>query len=282
MNSRTLPGPHEPDRVFSTAAGLAVAALAPGAHAAWQAYRISHRGERIRLLQKLCDEHTTVLLFPLGQPLQSSLGGVPAQLQALDNAHNGMSWCVPAQHPGLDGLLQAGSCEAVAQQDQIKLQFSLHSPLLVRAETSCVLQARLPDEIYRFQRRESYRVSSLERLAPTAHFRHPAMPDMQLALRLLDISLGGCALWQPADVPALQASTELAEVLIELDSLVRFKTRLVVQHVSPAGPASAGPSGARMGCAWMALAGPAERTLQRWIEQSQKRQRWLSLGSVEP
>lgn len=255
---------------------------------AWQAYRIDHRAERIRLLQKLCDERTPVQLYPLhaNPDLTPIQGAVPARLCSLDSSHNGLHWRLPAQHPGLDGLLQSGACEAVALQDRVKLQFTLRSPLLVRGDANCMLQASLPDEIYRFQRRDSFRVTPPERLAPTVRFRHPAMPEMQLALRLLDISLGGCALWQPADVPALQAGTELAEVLVELDSLSSFKTRLTLQHVSPqvraqirANPEdNPKPHGLRLGCAWLPLAGAAERTLQRWIDQSQKRQRLLAQG----
>ena len=37
-------------------------------------------------------------------------------------------------------------------------------------------------------------------------------PEMQLALRVLDVSIGGCALQVPRDVPALQPGAKLAGV----------------------------------------------------------------------
>jgi hypothetical protein len=37
-------------------------------------------------------------------------------------------------------------------------------------------------------------------------------------------------------------------------------------------------AGVRLGCEWQRLGGAAERTLQRWIDQAQKRRRMLSLG----
>ena len=58
--------------------------------------------------------------------------------------------------------------------------------------------------MFRFQRRNTFRVRTIERTSPTAPFRHPAIPDMALALRVLDVSIGGCALLLPANVPALQ------------------------------------------------------------------------------
>lgn len=256
---------------------------------AWSAYRISQRSERLRLLQKLLDERTPVHLQRSQNAHEQAHDGsdhnapaahtLAARLWSLDSSHDRLSWSVQAQHPGLDDMLQAQTWDAVALQDQVKLQFTLHNPLLVRSESGCVLQASLPEAIYRFQRRESFRVSSIERMAPTACFRHPAIPDMQLALRLLDVSLGGCALWQPHDVPALQAGTQMAEVSIELDSQTRFKTHLTVQNVCPASANSPAVRGARLGCAWQPLAGPAERTLQRWIDQAQKRQRLLAQGA---
>jgi c-di-GMP-binding flagellar brake protein YcgR len=45
---------------------------------------------------------------------------------------------------------------------------------------------------------------------------------MQLALRVLDVSIGGCALLLPADVPALEPGVTLQGVEIELDADTRF------------------------------------------------------------
>jgi c-di-GMP-binding flagellar brake protein YcgR len=110
-----------------------------------------------------------------------------------------------------------------------------------------------------------------------ARFRHPSLPEMALALRLLDVSLGGCALWLPGDLPPLQPGTEIGLAHIELDAHTHFSASLSLQHVSCVGTASdrgdrASP-GLRMGCAWTLARGNAEPLLQRWLDQAQRSQR---------
>jgi c-di-GMP-binding flagellar brake protein YcgR len=98
---------------------------------------------------------------------------------------------------------------------------------------------------------------------------------MLLPLRVIDVSIGGCALFVPNDVPPLQPGTALTSVRIELDPDTRFETGLQLQHVTAIQP---GQRGVRIGCEWMRLPASAERTLQRYIDQTQKRRRLLSLG----
>jgi c-di-GMP-binding flagellar brake protein YcgR len=98
------------------------------------------------------------------------------------------------------------------------------------------------------------------------------MPEMVLSLRVLDVSIGGCALWLPHDVPPMQAGTQLGQVRVELDPQTRFSAALALQHVSSQGSSS----GARLGCEWRHLASDAERMLQRWIDRTQQRRRLLA------
>ena len=50
---------------------------------------------------------------------------------------------------------------------------------------ACALQAAMPRDLYRFQRRGAYRVRTMERSSPMARLRHPSIPDMVLSLRVL-------------------------------------------------------------------------------------------------
>ena len=59
------------------------------------------------------------------------------------------------------------------------------------------LNAQFPKEVFRFQRRDAFRVKPFSSHSPQAQFRHPSMPDMALTLRILDVSLGGMALFLP-------------------------------------------------------------------------------------
>lgn len=192
----------------------------------------------------------------------------------LDTSRGAMSLAADASDPRLQRLLDADEVVVVGYLDSVKVQFDLQDMVLVHGARSSALQVPMPRVIYRFQRRSSYRVRPLARTAPVARLRHPAMPDMPLELRILDVSLGGCALFLPDDVPALQPGTEIAGASIDLDPDTRFETRLHLHHVTALNP---GARGVRLGCSMLGLARDAERMLQRYIDQTQKRRRMMSL-----
>ncbi len=241
---------------------------ADGGTDTWAAFRVEHSQERVRLLRELRDGAVPVLLGgPDGAPLTTSLW-------ALDTERHRLGFLVDADAPPLSRLIEADEGVAVAYLDSVKLQFELQDLVLVRSLHAATLQAALPAQMYRFQRRGTYRVRPSSHHAPVAHLRHPAMPEMQLALRVVDISVGGCALWLPSDVPPLQAGTRIGELVFELDEQTRFAAAATLQHVTSLGDDG---RGVRIGCEWHRLDGPAARTLQRWIDQAQKRHRLLSL-----
>ncbi|MCC6249500.1 MAG: flagellar brake protein [Rubrivivax sp.] len=249
-------------------------APAPPAAAAHDAFRVTDAAERLALLAQLRDSGAAVLLHTAdGASLRSRLASVDAGASRL-------SFAVAAaelESPHLASLLEDDDVTAVAHPGQVKLQFDAAGLVLVRGQASAVLQCALPDEMLRVQRRETFRVCPPV-TAPVAMLRHPAIPEMTLALRVLDLSLGGCALRLPDDVPALAPGTRLAGVTIELDVDTRLRVELLLQHVTylpqhdEAG-ASAGPGSARLGCEWRLQRPEDERALQRWIDQAQVRQR---------
>ena len=234
-------------------------------------FRVSHAGERLALMRQLRDSGVPVILStPEGCSLKTTLW-------AMDDERGRLNFSVDLRHPLLEDLVQADELVAVAYLESLKLQFDPGNLVLVRGFNACALQGQMPREIYRFQRRNAYRVRAQERYAPTAYFRHPSIPDMPLALRVLDLSVGGCALWLPGDTPGLQGGTRLSEVSVVLDDVTRFAAALTLQHVTEL---QASHRGARLGCAWQPLSAAAERSLHQWIDQAQRRQRLLgaSLG----
>jgi c-di-GMP-binding flagellar brake protein YcgR len=128
--------------------------------------------------------------------------------------------------------------------------------------------------LYRFQRREFFRVRTHE--GATAHFAHPSNPALALSLRVLDVSVGGCALALPAEVPAIAAGSTISHVELEFDAEARFAVALQVQHVS--GGFHPQARGLRLGCSFARLDGLAERSLQRFIDVTQRRAKLQSLG----
>lgn len=241
-------------------AGLDDDALAP--------FRVDQRIAATALLKQLRDGSTPLVLSaPRGSTLVTTLWSI--------DSHAGrLHFAAPGHDPQLQALVAGDEAVAVGYLDAIKVQFDLHDLMLVHGRDRLVLQTAWPDAVYRFQRRASYRVRTIERQSPTARLRHPAMPDMTLALRVLDISVGGCALQLPGNVPALEPGTLVHGVQVELDLETRFTASLRIQHASSL-PGQ--PDGLRLGCEWVTLGSEATRTLQRCIDQTQKRRRLLSL-----
>lgn len=239
------------------------------ARQAWQAFRVDRPGEILAYLRQLRDASVPV---QLSSPDAYALS---VSLWTIDEHAGRLSFSIDAERPQLPAMIESDELVAVAYLDSVKLQFELAQPLVVHGRSGAALQAALPREVYRFQRRSSYRVRTLERHSPTAQLRHPAMPEMRLALRVLDVSVGGCALYLPQDVPALLPGTLFGAVRVELDPETRFDAGLRLQHVSAIQPEQ---RGARLGCEWVQLAPAAERALQRYIDQTQKQRRMLALG----
>jgi c-di-GMP-binding flagellar brake protein YcgR len=229
-------------------------------------FRVDSRREQVSLLRQLRDGNAPVSL--------STAEGISmtVTLWALDEQRERLNFSADDGHPQLQRLVEGDEAVAVAYLDSVKLQFDLRGLLLVRGPRSCALQAELPELLYRFQRRQAFRVRTIERTSPKARLRHPSMPEMMLSLRVLDVSIGGCALFLPHDVPPLQPGTRLSEVQIELDADTRFPAQLTLQHVTSILP---NERGVRMGCEWAPLGGAAERALQRYIEQTQKQRRLM-------
>lgn len=231
-------------------------------------FRVDGAAEVLALLRTLADQSVLVhLSAPDGSHYTTTVWTV--------DTHRGkLSLTAHADPSQLPALVEAGEIAAVAYLDSVKLQFDLTNLVTVTGHGRTALQADLPRELFRFQRRNSFRVRTLPRNAPTVHLRHPSIPDMPLALRVLDVSSGGCALFVPDDVPPLSPGVTLQGARIELDPSTRFEATLHLCHVTAINP---GSQGVRIGCELLQLSGEAQRTLQRYIDQTQKRRRLLAL-----
>ena len=236
----------------------------------YASFRVDSPREVAALLRELNDSGTPIQLStPEGTVMLTVLWSV-------DSSGERVSFRAEPEDPQLRALIDGDEATAVAYLEAVKLQFDLCDLVLVRGHRACALQARMPQRIYRFQRRQGYRVRPTERHAPMATLRHPSMPDMQLELRVLDVSFGGCALMLPDNVPMLEPGVTLHGVHVELDAGLHFICSLLLHHITSIRPGSG--AGVRLGCEFHRLDPDAGRALQRWIDQTQKRRRLLSLS----
>jgi flagellar brake protein len=218
---------------------------------------------------------------------QLSDGSVPLNLSSRDgNTVNATLWTSDAERgtlgfdvdpldPALNAILESDEVVAVGYLDSVKVQFDAHHLVLVHGARASVLNCDYPRELFRFQRRSAYRVRPLLRASPVARVRHTDIAEMQLALRVLDVSIGGCALFLPDDVPRMQLGGVMNQVQIDLDADTRFHVNLRLQHVTSL---NADSRGVRLGCEFVRADATALRALQRFIDLTQKRGKLLSLG----
>jgi c-di-GMP-binding flagellar brake protein YcgR len=238
------------------------------AHGGLEAYRLSAPSEVADMLRRL--QEANVLLN-----MNTPHGAVyTTTLWATDAARGVLSFAAEPNDPQVQALLAGDEAVVVGYFENIKVQFDVHSLLLVHGARASALNTAYPRELYRFQRRDSFRVRPILRDAPMARLRHPMLPDMEITLRVLDVSIGGCALLLPADIPVLSPGVLINRVRIELNLDARFDTALRLQHVTAIQPDA---RGARLGCELVNLGQDAERVLQRYIDQTQKRRRVMAL-----
>lgn len=207
--------------------------------------------------------------------LNGSHGGMlSTTLWAVDAVKGKLSFAADANAPVTQQIVDSQEVVVVGYLDSIKVQFEVHNLVLVRSPGGSAISAAFPRELFRFQRRNAFRVRPLLRSTPLARVRHPVIAEMQLALRVLDVSIGGCALFLPDDVPPLSPGMVMNQVQMDLDADTRFHTNLRLQHITSTNPES---RGVRLGCEFVNAGNDMLRALQRFIDQTQKNRRLMAL-----
>jgi flagellar brake protein len=231
-------------------------------------FRISSPREIAAMLRRLADGSVQM-------NLNASDGSVVnGTVWSSDPDRGTLGFSVDPAEPALNALLDCQEVVVVGYLDSVKVQFDVGHLVLVHGARASVLTCSYPRELFRFQRRSAYRVRPLIRTTPVARVRHTDIAEMQLALRLLDVSIGGCALFLPNDVPPMQVGGVMNQVQIELDADTRFHVNMRLQHVTSISSES---NGVRLGCEFVRADASALRALQRFIDLTQKRGKLLSI-----
>jgi c-di-GMP-binding flagellar brake protein YcgR len=193
----------------------------------------------------------------------------------MDSARATIGFNADPNDPAMQAIVHSQEVIVVGYLDSVKIQFDVRHPVLVHGNRASVLSCPFPREMFRFQRRNAFRVRPLMRSAPVARLRHPDQKDGEVALRVIDLSIGGCALFLPSDVPPLSAGVTIAGVRMELDEDTRLDVSLRLQHVTSINNDN---RGVRLGCEFVRPNGDTLRTLQRFIDLTQKRGKLMALN----
>ena len=246
-------------------------------------FRVADRNVIGVILKQLLDAQVRVNLNG------SSGHGVSAMVWTIDTERDQLSLRVDSADPHLGALLEIDETVLVGYMESIKLQFDLRQLVLVHGTDFSVLRCSLPRELFRFQRRSGFRVRPLPRGTPLARLPSPSFspaspaafttafataPATDVALRVLDMSIGGCALFLPDDMAVPVPGSLMEWVEITLDADTQFRVDLRLQHVTAL---SADAQGVRLGCEFVDAEPATLRALQRFIDHTQKRLRLLKL-----
>lgn len=232
-------------------------------------FRVSSVREIGLLLKQLLDG--SVLLS-----LVASDGSVfTSAIWTMDSERGTIGFNADPHDPALHSVLEGREVVVVGYLDSVKVQFEVRHPVLVHGNRASVLRCQFPREMFRFQRRNAFRVRPLMRSAPVARMVHPDLPDSEFSLRIIDLSISGCGLFLPQDVPAMNAGSLLNSVRMELDADTRLDISMRLMHVTAI---NAEAKGVRLGFEFVRTSGDALRTLQRFIDLTQKRGKLMALN----
>lgn len=232
-------------------------------------FRVDTPAEIADMLRRLAEGNVHV---SLNAPNGTS---ITVTLWTLDAERRTMCFSTLPDEPQVNTIVECNEATVVGFLDNVKLQFDVADLVLVHRGNHAVLNSAFPQELFRFQRRGGFRVQPLLRTSPVARLRHPMIPDMQLALRVLDVSIGGCALFLPSDVPPLDPGVLINGVVIDMDADTRVHTGLRLQHVTSLNPES---GGVRLGCEMVSPGSDGLRSLQQYIDHTQRRRRLMEKG----
>jgi len=152
----------------------------------------------------------------------------------------------------------------VAFLDNVKLQFSLGTAEAIEHQGRPAFRVRLPQQLLRMQRRNTYRRQPPEMRPATCLVPAPGERGQYESVRVLDLSVGGIALFVHPIQFALPADHTLNNCYLDLPDVGQITVTLRVRYVD----AQASNDGVRRcGCEFVDLSESAARMLQRYMNK---------------
>ncbi|WP_431287405.1 flagellar regulator YcgR PilZN domain-containing protein [Roseateles chitinivorans] len=133
-------------------------------------FRMDAPGEIMNWLRELLQSQARIQLStPEGEAIHTVL-------RALDTPHGMLTMEAPQAGDTLAPVLASDELVATAFLDKIKLQFDVSGLVAIRGDGAEVLRSPVPLRLYRFQRRQAYRVASAGQLYPALKLSDPDLP----------------------------------------------------------------------------------------------------------
>lgn len=163
---------------------------------------------------------------------------------------------------------------AVTIHRDVKVQFDL----LLRADVRSpdLLRAVLPQSLWHFQRRQTFRIEPPPAAPARVSIRYPTAKDTPRSVKLIDISVNGLAfLWPRWNDRVPEPGERLGEARLDLAGQMPLSCTLEVSVVAPVDTREAGAVERRykVGCRFVNLPLAAGRAIQVYVNAAQIRAR---------
>ncbi len=169
---------------------------------------------------------------------------------------------------GFNQRLMDSSTVIYTKTDGVKIRWSSHEMQEAKLTDGSALKIPLPDQLYRFQRREFFRspTPSVNPVICHIPYEDPITEQTKMFdLPLTDISLGGIGTLAADHLPApVEVEAVFDHCKIDLPNFGDLETRLRVRHITN----EVMPNGAkklRVGFQFTALTRAEERVLQQYV-----------------
>lgn len=154
----------------------------------------------------------------------------------------------------------------MTQLDKIRIQFELQTPAATNHDGHPAFRAAVPDQLFRLQRREFYRLQTPVTHAVSCRIPIPQADGKKISLetRVIDISAGGVAVVVPPDNVPFSADMEFIDCQLQLPELGTIAVRLRVRNIFRLTNRN-GIQMLRAGCEFVDLPRSADNAIQRYI-----------------
>ncbi len=159
-------------------------------------------------------------------------------------------------------LLSSKRISFVTNQDKVKVQFATAALTPCEFEGRPALRSALPETLYKYQRREYYRVPAS--LSNPLQCVVPRGDSPALTMSIVDISIGGVCLTGFPETEILEPGMALDNCRIDLPEIGVLTTSLRVRNSFEI-PLRNGLVHRRAGCKFSKLSPASEAMIQRYI-----------------
>lgn len=227
-------------------------------------FKLDSRQSIVNIFQQL--ERKSVPIF-----LQTADGQVgESRIVHIDSKNNTLLLAYTPEYALNQQILETGAY-IYAEHFSAQVQFFVPKLAQVMFQQGYVFTISLPDEIYRIQRRESYRAEVPEENGIRCTI--PLTGDGHLRIPISDISRGGIALLDRMNKLPVQQGTLLPNCQLELPRVGALHADIQVRNCKSFYSKELKHEVARLGCKFLSISSGMENILQRYIDQLEYQRR---------